>query len=181
MKYASEVLVNEHEAILFGLEILDQMADMAYEQKGIEVDDINKMAEFFRVYADKCHHGKEEGLLFPAMEKAGIPNEGGPIGAMLYEHNKGRQFIAGMVNSVSDGTLDRNKFIQAASGYIDLLRAHINKENSILFPLGNRMIPGNGQQELLKQFEVYEREAVEEGTHEKYHKLLQELNEKYNK
>jgi hemerythrin-like domain-containing protein len=39
--------------------------------------------EFFRGFADKCHHCKEEDRLFPCMEARGIPREGGPIGVML--------------------------------------------------------------------------------------------------
>jgi hemerythrin-like domain-containing protein len=36
------------------------------------------MMEFLSVFADTCHHGKEEDFLFPGLEAAGIPNEGGP-------------------------------------------------------------------------------------------------------
>jgi hemerythrin-like domain-containing protein len=32
---------------------------------------------FINGFADKRHHAKEEDLLFPAMEKAGIPRTGG--------------------------------------------------------------------------------------------------------
>jgi hemerythrin-like domain-containing protein len=34
---------------------------------------------FLKEFADRCHHGKEEDFLFPALEKAGIKKEGGPI------------------------------------------------------------------------------------------------------
>ncbi len=53
------------------------------------------------MFADQCHHGKEEDLLFPAMEAAGIPRESGPIGVMLEEHNIGRQYVRGMAEAVS--------------------------------------------------------------------------------
>ena len=56
---------------------------------------------FLKEFADKCHHGKEEGLLFPAMVAAGIPDKGGPIGVMLAEHTQGRQFIRDMEESLS--------------------------------------------------------------------------------
>lgn len=47
-------------------------------------------ADFIRGFADGCHHKKEEGVLFPAMQSAGVPCERGPIGVMLAEHERGR-------------------------------------------------------------------------------------------
>lgn len=179
MKYASEDLMNEHEGILFGLRILEQMANIVQEPKKIEIGDISEMLNFLRLFADKCHHGKEEGLMFPAMEKAGIPNEKGPIGQMLLEHNEGRKYIAEMGASIDNGILKASRFIQAAINYISLMRAHINKENTVLFPLGNKMIPLDEQKQLLNQFETFEEEVMGKGTHEKLHEILHKFEVKY--
>lgn len=179
MKYASEDLRNEHEGILFGLEILEQMAKTAEQSKEIETKDIDDMINFLRVFADKCHHGKEEGLLFPAMEKVGIPNEGGPIGQMLTEHTLGRQHIAEMGDASANNTLQTGRFADAATAYFNLLRAHIQKENTVLFPMGDRLIPIDEQALLLKQFEEFEEEVMGKGTHEKLHETLHRLEAKY--
>src|SRR4030065_429878 len=53
-------------------------------------------ADFIKGFADGCHHKKEEGVLFPAMQAAGVPSEGGPISVMLAEHEQGRRLTAGM-------------------------------------------------------------------------------------
>lgn len=179
MKYASEDLMNEHEGILFGLTILEKMSGMVRGAKKVENSDIGEMVNFLRLFADKCHHGKEEGLMFPAMEKAGVPNDGGPIGQMLLEHNEGRKYIADMGASIEDGTLKEDKFTQAAESYISLMRAHINKENTVLFPLGDKMIPIDEQELLLDKFEEFEEEVMGKGTHEKLHELLHNFEVKY--
>lgn len=179
MKYASEDLRTEHEGVLFGLDILEKMADAIRRIGSVDVHDAEEMVNFFRLFADKCHHGKEEGLMFPAMEKAGIPNEGGPIGQMLAEHNQGRQYIAEMKASTEGGTLQAERFAEAATSYIQLMRAHIDKENSVLFPAGDRMLPMDVQQLLLNQFEGFEEEVMGKGTHEKLHKTLHRLEGKY--
>jgi predicted MFS family arabinose efflux permease len=70
--YASQDLINEHEGILFGLTILEKMANEVEQLEEIEVRDIEEMVNFFKLFADKCHHGKEEGLMFPAMERVGV-------------------------------------------------------------------------------------------------------------
>jgi hypothetical protein len=57
---------------------------------------IGDCSGFFRNFADRCHHSKEEDELFPKMVEHGIPKEGGPIGVMLMEHDQGRAFVRGM-------------------------------------------------------------------------------------
>ena len=179
MKYASEDLRNEHEGVLFGLDILEKMAGKARLAGATDVEDVKEMVNFLRLFADKCHHGKEEGLMFPAMEKVGIPNAGGPIGQMLLEHTQGRQYIAEMAASAEGDALHADRFAEAASGYIELMRAHIDKENSVLFPAGDRMLPKDVQQQLLDQFEGFEEEVMGKGTHEKLHETLHRFERKY--
>ncbi len=189
MRYASEDLMNEHEGILFGLKILEKMVFMLKEKKAVDVSDAKEMVRFLKLFADKCHHGKEEGLLFPAMEKAGIPNDRGPIGQMLIEHTQGRKYIADMVKSIDadadanndadDGGVLDNCFIEAAADYIALLRSHINKENMILFPLGDKKIPADVQTQLLSSFEEFEEQVMGKGTHEELHELLSKFERKY--
>lgn len=113
------------------------------------------------------------------MEKAGVPKDGGPIGQMLLEHNEGRKYIATMGASIETGSLQESEFVQAARSYIALMRAHINKENSILFPLGDKMIPVDQQKQLLEQFEEFKEEVMGKGTHEKLHEMLHHFKHKY--
>ncbi len=179
MKYASEDLRNEHEGVLFGLDILEEMANTVKQSRAVDPKDIDDMVNFLRLFADKCHHGKEENLMFPAMEMVGIPNKGGPIGQMLIEHNQGRQYIAEMEASISSGILHADRFTEAATGYINLMRAHIEKENTVLFPMGDKMLPMNEQEHLLNQFEVFEEEVMGKDTHEKLHETLHRFEKKY--
>lgn len=179
MTYASEDLMKEHEGILFGLKILEKMVQLIKERNQFEIVDLKEMINFLRLFADKCHHGKEEGLMFPAMEKAGIPNENGPIGQMLIEHVEGRKYISQMTESSENDMFKKDAFIKAAMNYIILLRAHIDKENIILFPLGDSKIPLDKQAELLELFEVHEKKVMGSGTHEKLHETLNKFEHKY--
>lgn len=179
MKYASEDLMNEHEGILNGLSILEKMIAFVESGKTGMQNDIASMIDFLKLFADKCHHGKEEGILFPTMEKYGIPNERGPIGQMLSEHEEGRKFIRGLSDSIVDGTLNKEVFIANGKDYIKLLRSHIQKENNILFPMGDRAIPEGEQQHLLEAFEDHEKTVMGEGIHEKLHAMLDEFAHKY--
>lgn len=178
MNYASKDLITEHEGILFGLKILGKMVAMLKAGKDIDTGDLRDIVEFFKLFADKCHHGKEEGMFFPEMEKAGIPRKNGPIGQMLNEHVDGRKYISQMSASL-ENRFRSAEFIESAQNYIRLLGRHIEKENNILFPLGDKKIPMKIQEKLLKSFEKYEEEVMGKGTHEKLHELLHEFEHKY--
>lgn len=179
MNYASSDLKNEHEGILYGLKILERMVLLLKNNENIETDDFRNMIDFFKLFADKCHHGKEENLFFPELEKAGIQNQNGPIGEMLIEHAEARKYIAQISESLGENFIKKDEFIANASNYIELLRAHINKENTILFPLADTKIPAVKQTELLTLFEEFEETVMGIGTHERLHKVLHRYDEKY--
>jgi hemerythrin-like domain-containing protein len=113
------------------------------------------------------------------MEQAGIPKEGGPIGQMLHEHEQGRAFIRGMKQALGGENVDAGAFRTNASGYIELLRAHIEKENEILFPMGDRFLPPEKQQELLEAFDKHEEEVIGAGVHERLHAMLDDFASRY--
>ena len=178
MTKAIEDLKNEHEAILASLKILGALAGRL--QRGLDVQrrDIHDFIAFLREFADKCHHGKEEGILFPALVKAGIPEKGGPIGVMLSEHTEGRELIKEMEAAVS-GKEDHERFTRAAKQYSSLLQAHIEKENSVLFPSAESVLTVAQWDQIQDAFEQHEQKVIGAGRHEELHAMLKGLRQKY--
>jgi hemerythrin-like domain-containing protein len=144
----------------------------------VDSKDITDFIGFLKEFADKCHHGKEEGLLFPAMVAAGIPDKGGPIGVMLAEHTRGRQLIRDMEESISTG-VDRVKLAHASGEYAVLLRVHIRKENTALFPMAEKVLKEIQLEKLYEGFEEHEEKVIGHGRHEELHAMLKSLQEKY--
>lgn len=179
MKYASEDLRAEHEGVLLGLRILERMSAGLKGGEAVAGEDVAGMVNFLKLFADKCHHGKEEGIFFPQMEKYGIPNRGGPIGQMLLEHDQGRAGIAGMEAALVGGRVDAALFARHADAYIALMRDHIAKENDILFPLADQAIPAALQSQLAAAFEQHEETVMGAGTHEQLHRMLDAFSAKY--
>ncbi|HOD27735.1 MAG TPA: hemerythrin domain-containing protein [Syntrophales bacterium] len=178
MERASQDLMHEHDAILFSLKVLEEICRRVESQKDALVKDITDLIDFLKLFADKCHHGKEEGFLFPALKEVGIP-EDGPIGVMLAEHTQGRNFIKQMQESLTDKMFRTEDFVKSARGYIALLRDHIEKENNILFPMGDAKLSNAKQRELLELFETFEDDVIGKGKHEELHRQLQAFNAKY--
>ncbi|MCM8763778.1 MAG: hemerythrin domain-containing protein [Candidatus Omnitrophica bacterium] len=173
----TEQLQEEHKAIKLMLKILEAICKRLENKEDIPEENFEKIIEFLKIFVDRCHHGKEEDLLFPAMEEAGIPVEDGPIGVMLTEHNIGRDYVKGMSEAVL--RQDFNKFIENARGYVELLEQHIDKEDNILYMIADMHLQESKQKELLQQFEKVERERIGTGKHEEFHKLLHHLKKIY--
>ena len=62
----------------------------------LDYDLVAQCIIFFRLFADACHHGKEEDLLFTELEAQGMPRDAGPIAVMLDEHAQGRALVRTM-------------------------------------------------------------------------------------
>jgi hemerythrin-like domain-containing protein len=139
MRQAIETLRREHDVILAALGVLQAMAQRATAGHGLDAEDASDLLALLKEFADTSHHGKEEGFLFPAMVAAGVPERGGPVGVMLAEHERGREAVRAMAAALQRGP-DPSAFSAAADDYCALLRAHIVKENNVLFPMAERVI-----------------------------------------
>ena len=168
-------LRNEHLAVLLALEILEKICQKLEAKEKVYSKHQKEVLEFIKIFVDKCHHGKEEDLLFPALENVGIPKEQGPIGMMLTEHDTGRGYVKGMSENISNP----EKFIGEARGYIELLRQHIEKENNILYQMADTNISQTKDSELLKEFDKLELERIGPGKHKEFHKMLERLRRIY--
>lgn len=177
MSLAIDDLKHEHEAILFALETLERFEHRLAAGQAVDAADLSAFLGFLKEFADKCHHGKEEGILFPALLAAGMPAQGGPVAVMLDEHVQGRHWIARMEACLAP-TLDPAGFRAAAQGYRDLLRAHIRKENEVLFPMAERLLDAGELAALYERFEAHEAQVIGAGRHEELHALLKALRAK---
>ncbi len=135
---AIETLMAEHQQILGAIGALEAFA-VEVRRGGGDAAELGRFVTFIREFADAHHHAKEEDLLFTAMVEAGFPRDCGPIGVMLHEHDLGRRQVGVLAEVASAPTpwtaTDRERLHAAALGYGELLRAHIQKEDGILYPM----------------------------------------------
>jgi hemerythrin-like domain-containing protein/uncharacterized protein (DUF2249 family) len=174
----TQVLKDEHALILEALEAVERKLSALEAGAAPDRAYFEKAVQFLRGFADQCHHGKEENLLFKRMVDRGFPRQAGPIAVMLSEHETGRAFIRGIAEGAAALGTDpgaTQKVIENGRGYIGLLRAHIDKENHILFPMADNVLTPEDQEHLGKEFERFEAEETGAGVHEAMLKLLDEL------
>jgi len=164
LKSATQILREEHDVILQMLEALDGTSQRLEANEPVSLQTLTDFQEFATLFADRCHHGKEEDLLFPLLERKGVPRAGGPLGCMLSEHDEGRAFVALMKTNASlcasGDTAARTAWVHAARAYANLLRNHIWKENEILFRMAERLMSPEEQEALANEFAKVEEEMI---------------------
>lgn len=180
---ATKTLRLEHERILSVIACLRAACTAARTDDRFDMDTFRQGVDFIRNYADAWHHAKEEVHLFPALNMAGMPSDGGPIGVMLQEHEVGRSYV----RAISDG-LDavaagdagaRATAVENALAYAALLEAHIAKEDGILFEMADRMLPEDEHRRLEKVYETAIPDGADTGTGAAYERLAVSLCEKW--
>jgi hemerythrin-like domain-containing protein len=174
----TETLKHEHQIILLALGAVER--EMQQIQSGGPVPEVRiaQIIDFIQNFADRCHHAKEEKLLFSRMQERGMPVHGGPIGVMLQEHDDGRRRVRAAAEALPGAEAGdagaRTALTANLLAYVHLLRAHIDKEDNVLYPMADRILSAADQADLAAAFERVEAEEMGEGTHERYHQLAHE-------
>jgi hemerythrin-like domain-containing protein len=176
---AIETLMNEHRVIERVLDALVAFADGSRRSSASEQQELSRFVAFIREFADACHHGKEEHILFDAMVEHGFPRQAGPIAVMLHEHDMGRAFVAVLAAKAAQQQAwsdeDRQTIADAARDYAQLLRAHIHKEDAVLYPMAEQHLPPEALLRVAEDCERFEQEKTGSGEHERLHALAEDL------
>ena len=165
---ATQILRDEHDTILEMIGTLEAVVQRIEAGEPVALETLSGFTEFFVLFADRSHHGKEEDLLFPFLECKGVPRNGGPLGCMLAEHDEGRTFIRAMKENAEGcaggGERARRLWCNAARSFATLLRKHIWKENQILFQIAEKLLSAEEQAELAVRFKQVQAEKLDAPT-----------------
>jgi hemerythrin-like domain-containing protein len=130
----------------------------------VPVDVLVRLVDFISGYADGFHHLKEENYLFPALLSHSISRRDGVLRLIAQEHENERELTAEMRRSIEDykgvDPDSRQRFVEAARRYSDLLLPHIEHEDTMLFRLADDLF-GENENEFLN--EAFKQAAIELG------------------
>lgn len=169
------ILTDEHNGVLTVLGALKQATTAAERGAVVPVDVFTDIEEFFAIFVDRCHHAKEEQVLFPAL---------GSAGALLQrqlerEHDEGRSLAnayAAAVDLYRPGDAASRLMLRAAAdNYSAFLRRHIALETAELFPLIARTLSAADDTTAVAAFERIEQAQIGLGTHERLHGMIVSL------
>ena len=174
-----DVLMGEHRLIEQVLGSLETYALEVRAGAPAPKHEVGDYASFFQGFADACHHGKEEDILFERMVERGFPREAGPLAVMYFEHERGRSHVRAL-RGIADGSgelgeEDRRILLANAEGFVPLLRQHILKEDQILYPMALQALTGPELDAINGEFEAFERGLRADGTYDRLRALAERL------
>lgn len=179
MQKAIEVLMNEHRQIEQALGSLETYAVEVRAGLAPARETIGEYASFFRGFADGCHHGKEEDVLFQRLLDRGFPRRSGPLAVMFHEHEIGRAHVRALTGVAAlPGPVEPPEIealLASADAFVPLLRQHILKEDRILYPMALDVLSGPELDEMNTQFEEFESVMRRDGTYDALQALAERL------
>jgi hemerythrin-like domain-containing protein len=180
MTLSTQELIDEHGGIMLMLSIMERVANKLGHGEAVSGLHLSQILEFLQNFADKCHHGKEEDILFPELAKN--PAHLAAVNELLGEHKTGRDLIAGMVKSLvtyQPGSPEAFHLAANMNSYVDLLKQHIRKENDHVFQFADQELSAELNLSLKQRYDELESEIIGVGKHEEYHRWLEELKAAY--
>jgi hemerythrin-like domain-containing protein len=174
----TEVLSQEHEIIRKVANAAKQDAKKIQNSGQVDAARIAKFHDFFKNFADRCHHAKEEDELFPVLRETKVDSV--IIDLLIKQHEESRLLLAGIENVLKTLADDRGEADTQALGryifeYAQLMDRHIELENEYLWPQAVERLSDLQKDSLAKAFHKIETEDLGKGFHEKYHALAMEL------
>ena len=172
----SAQLEKEHAITLKMLDAAGREAAAIRRTGTLDAPRILKMHDFFSNFVDRCHHAKEERFYFPAARFHDGTAIGDLAAELINEHAYGRtllQEVAYMLEDPQDA--DPLLVADRLHRYAELIRAHIGKENEILYRQADLRLPLPEKAGMLQGFARIEKQELGEGFHEKYHALAMEV------
>ena len=145
-------LMQDHKIILRSLNVLQCLANEE-RREPIDVNDVETLVRFLKTFADEHHHLKEESALFPEVMRKGQA-QGGPLRHLLFEHDQERSLVEGLEEALH--TKKAVDFAVFANRLTSRIRNHIEKEDSILFPILGALISRDQDEKIVAQFEKFQ-------------------------
>lgn len=174
---STDELVHEHRVILQVLTAMDRRVREGEQTGRLPVPFLRDLLTFSRGFVDRCHHAKEEGCLFPCLDRRGLPAAGGLVEVLLEEHAAGRQLVArigALLDRYESGAAAAEEVLGVCRSYADLLRQHIIKEDELLFPAGEAVMRTEDHAAVSGCFSERE-QALGPDHHHRLHRLAEEM------
>lgn len=166
------LLMKEHRIIERMVSLLDKERKELQENKDVDVCFLKIAVDFFRFYADHCHHGKEEDILFNKLEKKDISKKQQEImEGLLADHKKGRK-LTKELDQLADREKEagiKDKIINILDELVFLYCQHIQKEDKQFFLPVMEYFDNTEKDEMIDKFFDFDKELI----HEKYRKIVE--------
>ncbi len=169
------LLMIEHRLIQRIVPLLERERCHLQESHPPDVELLRAAIDFLHSYVDRCHHGKEEDILFSALREKELSHQHQVIlDELLREHEHAREAVRGLSDGLlpgGTGDHDRDKIERSLQILIRLYPEHIAKEDKQFFIPSMDYFSDDEKATMMDTFSDFDRHLI----HEKYRGLVEGL------
>jgi len=149
----TDLLIQDHQVILRALDVLDEMAVRTEREQPVDAGDVEAILRFLRGFADNHHQGKEEFALFPELVRV-LGEKDEPVRQMIFEHDQERSLVEGIEDALY--TKKGLEFVRYVRHLTSLIRAHIQKEDNMLFRIAEGSLSEEQHESIAAEFDKFQ-------------------------
>lgn len=169
-------LMIEHRLIERMSTLINRRGFVIDQSAGPDLRFIDATVDFFKTYADRCHHGKEEDILFRDLAGKTLSKEHAKImQELIQEHIFGRKTVGKLVAAKDQYVHGKKEALETITAVlkelVEFYPKHIEKEDKHFFLPCMDYFTKKEQDAMLAAFREFDRKLI----HEKYNKLVEEF------
>jgi len=171
-------LKHDHRVIQEVVAGMSAVADLLDAGKQVDPSILGDLVQFLSVFADHCHHAKEEQHLFPLLATKTDATNKRELQRLEQEHRSATQLVQELAKAsgayIENPLVMRYRVVALLRRLVELYPAHIWKEDYLLFPLAQQNLSEAEQEDMAEKFEDVERE-VGQDVHAAFEMLAKQL------
>jgi len=171
-----EALMQEHRIIERMLLPFTKEVERMEQTKKVNVKFVEIAVDFIKTYADRTHHGKEEGVLFRELRKKSLSNEhAAMMMSLIEEHVLSRKSVNALEKAnmeyVNGNVASWSEVSKNLKVLVELYPRHIEKEEKKFFLPSMEYFSVQEREAMMNEFGEFDRKII----HEKYERVVGEL------
>jgi hemerythrin-like domain-containing protein len=171
-------LKHDHHVIQEVVAVMSAIADLLDSGKQVEPSILGDLVQFLAVFADHCHHAKEEQYLFPLLLTRADAATKRELQLLQQDHRAAAQLVRELAKAsaayIENPLVMRYRVVGLLRRLVELYPAHIWKEDYLLFPMAQQNLSDAEQEDIVDKFEAVERE-VGQDVHAAFEMLAKQL------
>jgi hemerythrin-like domain-containing protein len=158
-------LMIEHRLVERMIRLLKEQLEKVGSQKKADPVFIDVAVDFIKNYADRCHHGKEEDILFRDLAKKDLSDQHrGIMEELLDEHDRARKATKSLLDAkgrylMGDASA-LHDIVDAITWLVNFYPVHIEKEDRLFFRPVMDYLTKQEQDAMLQEFYEFDRNLI---------------------
>lgn len=176
-------LMIEHRLIERVIKLMSAELETINKNREPSLSFIDKTVDFIRNYADKCHHGKEEDILFKELSKRQISSlHRKMVAELISEHRQARDAVKDLMEARNNYVKNKQNSLsdikRQIKWLIEFYPKHIEKEDKRFFIPSMSYFSKKEQDKMLSEFCRFDSNAFDKSVQDTYRKKVAKLERK---